>query len=116
MMGVRICWGMETTFANRLVRYLPCRNMKMFTRIRPSMMAYMIAPSVVKSERPGFRPLIIRADSIMATQPSPGMPSVSRGMRVAPQTALLADSAAATPSTEPWPNSSGCLDIFFAVL
>ncbi len=51
----------------------------MFTRIRPSMMAYMIAPSVVKSERPGFRPLIIRADSIMATQPSPGMPSVSRG-------------------------------------
>ena len=88
MIGVRICWGMETTFANRLVRYLPCRNMKMFTRIRPSMMAYMIAPSVVKSERPGFRP----------------------------QTALLADSAAATPSTEPWPNSSGCLDIFFAVL
>ena len=58
----------------------------------------------------------VRADSIMATQPSPGMPSVSRGMRVAPQTALLADSAAATPSTEPWPNSSGCLDIFFAVL
>ena len=38
----------------------------MFTRIRPSMMAYMIAPSVVNSERPGFRPFIIRADNMMA--------------------------------------------------
>ena len=79
-------------------------------------MAYMMSPSVVNRLRPGLRPLIISADSIMATVPSPGMPSVNRGISVAPVTALLADSAAAMPSTEPLPNSSGCLDMFFAVL
>ena len=76
----------------------------------------MMSPWVVNRLRPGFRPLIIRAESMMATVPSPGMPRVSRGIRVAPVTALLADSAAAMPSTEPWPNSSGCLDMFLAVL
>ena len=107
---------MDTTLANRVVRNLPWRSMNKLTRIRPSMMAYMMSPSVVNRDRPGFRPLIIRAESMMATVPSPGMPRVSRGMRVAPVTALLADSAAATPSTEPCPNSSGCLDRFLAVL
>ena len=33
-----------------------------------------------------------------------------------PQEMLFADSAAAMPSTEPCPNSSGCLDMFLAVL
>ena len=107
---------MDTTLAKRVVRNLPWRHMKMLTRIKPSMMAYIMSPWVVNRLRPGFRPLIIRAESIMATVPSPGMPRVSRGIRVAPVTALLADSAAAIPSTEPWPNSSGCLDMFLAVL
>ena len=116
MMGVRISWGMDTTLAKRRVRNLPWRSIKIFTRIRPSIMAYMMFPWVVKRVRPGFRPLIIRAESMMATVPSPGMPKVSRGIRVAPVTALLAASAAAMPSTEPCPNSSGCLDMFLAVL
>ena len=97
--------------AKRLVRNLPCTNMNALTRMRPSMMAYMISPCSVKRDSPGLRPLIISADSMMATQPSPGMPSVSSGISVAPVTALLADSAAAMPSTEPFPNSSGCLDM-----
>ncbi|EJW93306.1 hypothetical protein EVA_18586 [gut metagenome] len=76
----------------------------------------MMSPSVVNRLRPGFNPLIINADNIIATVPSPGIPRVSKGIRVAPVTALLAASAAAIPSTEPCPNSSGCFDMFFAVL
>ena len=79
-------------------------------------MAYIISPSVVNKDKPGFKPFIIRAESIMATVPSPGMPKVKSGIKVAPVTALLADSAAAIPSTEPLPNSSLCFDIFLAWL
>ena len=43
MMGVRISWGMDTTLAKRVVRNFPWRHMNTFTRIKPSMMAYMIS-------------------------------------------------------------------------
>ena len=42
-------------------------------RISPSMMAYMMSPSLVNRLSPGFRPLIIRADSMMATDGSPSI-------------------------------------------
>ena len=56
----------------------------------------------------------MNALSRMAVMLSPGMPSVSSGTRVGPFTALLAASAAATPSSSPLPKRSGCLDAFFA--
>ena len=43
----------------------------------------------------------------IAVAPSPGTPSVSMGIIVAPQAPLLADSEAATPSISPWPKSLG---------
>ena len=43
-----------------------------------------------------------------------GMPRVSIGTNDACAPALLADSGPATPSTAPWPNSSGRLEIFFS--
>ncbi len=38
------------------------------------------------------------------------MPKLSKGTKAVAVTTLLADSGAATPSGEPLPNSSGCLD------
>ena len=43
-----------------------------------------------------------------------GMPRVSSGMNDDVAAALFAVSGAATPSTAPWPNRSGCLDRFFS--
>ena len=101
MIGVRISCGIDTTLAKSFVRYLPCKSMNRLTKSSPSMMAYMISPWVVNRLKPGFSPLIISAESMIATQPSPGIPSVRSGISVAPVTALLALSAAAIPSTEP---------------
>ncbi len=44
------------------------------------------------------------------------MPSPSSGTSAVPVTTLFAHSGAATPSTEPLPNSSGCFDQRFASL
>ena len=41
---------------------------------------------------------------------------VSIGIKDPPQTALFADSVAATPSRHPFPNSSGVFDVLFASL
>ena len=46
----------------------------------------------------------------MAAELEPGMPKLSSGTKAVAVTTLLADSGAATPSGEPLPNSSGCLD------
>jgi len=40
---------------------------------------------------------------------SPGIPIVSNGIIAEPATALLPDSAAVIPSSDPFPNFSGCL-------
>lgn len=45
-----------------------------------------------------------------AVTDSPGMPRVRVGMSEPPVTALLAASEPATPSMEPLPNSSLCLE------
>ena len=65
---------------------------------------------MVNSEGPGISPWIVRPPMKMAVTALPGMPSVSAGISEPPVTALLAVSGAATPSCEPWPNSSGCFD------
>ncbi len=49
-------------------------------------------------------------------QESPGIPSVSIGISVAPVTALFPVSDAMIPSKEPFPNSSGSLDARWASL
>ncbi len=68
-----------------------------------------------KSRGPGCRPNIIRAPSMIAVVPEPGMPSVSSGTMAPPVEALLADSGPATPSMAPLPNCSGCLEKRFSV-
>ena len=53
----------------------------------------------------------MKAANSTAVTMSPGMPKLSRGMRLEPFTALLPVSAAATPSRDPFPNFSGCFDL-----
>ncbi|CAN3975975.1 hypothetical protein GOGPGP_GOGPGP_13190, partial [Dysosmobacter welbionis] len=77
------------------------------TTIRPSIMAYRILPCSSNSVGPGIMPWIMNAPIKIAVAPSPGTPSVSMGIIVAPQAPLLADSEAATPSISPWPKVSG---------
>ena len=50
---------------------------------------------------------MMRPPMSTAVTDSPGMPSVSVGMREPPVTALFAASEPATPSMEPRPKSSG---------
>ena len=61
-------------------------------------MAYIVVAFSSNSEGPGRSPCAMNAPIRMAAVPPPGMPSVRVGMRSAPATALLAASAAATPS------------------
>ena len=50
----------------------------------------------------------------LAVEFDPGMPRLSSGTSAVAVTTLLADSGAAMPSGDPFPNSSGCLDIRFS--
>ncbi len=88
----------------------------MFANNMTMRIANTIAPLVSKSVGPGRKPCIMNAPSNKAVTLSPGIPSVSRGTIVGPLTALLAASAAATPSISPLPNLSGCFDAFFAAI
>src|SRR5690554_4035068 len=58
----------------------------------------------------------MKAPRIMAVITSPGIPSDSNGIRVAPATPLLPASAAATPSTSPLPKLSFLGDVRLASL
>ena len=55
-------------------------------------------------------PWTMRAPSMMAVAPSPGIPRVSMGIMAPPDTALLPASGAQMPSGAPSPNFSLCLD------
>jgi hypothetical protein len=57
---------------------------------------------------------MIRAPRISAITPLFGMPKVNRGMKAPAVAELLALSGPATPSIVPWPNRSGCFEIFFS--
>ncbi len=65
---------------------------------------------------PGCKPWITKAPSNSAITTFGGMPSVISGIMALPMPALLAVSLATTPSTAPLPNSSGCLERFFAMM
>ena len=72
-----------------------------------AMSAQSRAPCFSNIMRPGVMSSIIRAPSMTAVAPPPGMPSESSGMSEAPLAALLADSGLATPRMSPVPNRSG---------
>ena len=63
---------------------------------------------------PGLTPWIIKPVKITAVVALPGIPKASVGTIAPPVAALFAASAPATPSIEPFPNSSGLLDHRFA--
>ncbi len=63
----------------------------------------------------GGMPWIVMAPAMTAMIAFDGTPSVRSGTNDVCAPALLAASGAATPSTAPWPNSSGRLDIFFSM-
>ena len=54
---------------------------------------------------PGVTFNAIKAPSKIAVVPDPGMPKVSNGTNDPVQAALFADSGAANPLTDPFPNS-----------
>ena len=60
---------------------------------------------------PGVMPWIMKAPMMSAAAIPPGMPSANNGMSPAGTTALSAASAAATPSSAPWPKRSGVDDV-----
>ena len=110
MQGGRRTGGIREKLAKMRVKAAPWTSIKMLIRNSPSMMLYTQVPSLENRDRPGVMPCMVSAPSSTATEASPGMPNVSRGMRVAAVVALLAASGAITPSMHPWPNSSGCLE------
>ena len=63
---------------------------------------------------PGVKPWMRNAPINNAATSSPGILRVNIGIMLEPQTALLADSAAAIPSTDPFPYFSGSLEVRFA--
>ena len=69
------------------------------------MTAQKISGVSVINRGPGVTLSAISAPSRIAVVPDPGMPSVSSGTKDPVQAALLAVSGAASPLTEPLPNS-----------
>src|SRR5438128_283923 len=69
---------------------------------------------LIMTSGPGWIPWMIIAPAIVAITAFEGMPSVSIGINEVWAAALFADSGEATPSTAPWPNSSGYRDSFFS--
>ena len=68
------------------------------------MKVQVTAACTVNRSGPGNNPLISKPPNNTAAVGLPGIPSVSRGTSEGPTMALLADSAAITPSGSPWPN------------
>lgn len=65
---------------------------------------------IPKEERPQRQPMQREGSGTTAVTASPGIPSASIGTSAPPVTALLAVSAAATPSGAPLPNPAGSSD------
>lgn len=61
-------------------------------------------------------PIIIKAPSITAVVPDPGIPIVNIGINEPTAAELFADSGAVNPSTAPFPNSLERFEICFSVL
>lgn len=89
--------------------------MNIFINTSPIIIAYNVIPCSLNKFGPGVNPFAINVPNKIATAASPGIHNVNNGINVAPVTALLAASAAAIPSIEPFPNSSGCFADFFAL-
>jgi 3-dehydroquinate synthetase len=69
-----------------------------------------VAPLYAKAVRDALRPHYGRVSAVVLPDGEAQMPRVNSGIRLAPITALLAASAAATPSSLPLPNASGVLE------
>ena len=69
--------------------------------------------SVAKILGPGWSPFTKNMPIKTAAMVEPGIPSVSSGIIEGPETALLADSGAAIPSTTPVPHFSLFLAFLF---
>ena len=116
MQGMRTASDNLEMWANMRHPPRPIRSMKNWTMTNPAKKVYVMGAYLVKSSGPGWRPWMMRPPMSTAVTDSPGMPSVSVGMREPPVTALFAASEPATPSMEPRPKSSGFLENCLAVL
>ncbi len=74
------------------------------------------SPLVLNMSGPGRMPNMMRAPSMSAVVPEPGMPKANIGTMFPETAALFADSGPATPSMAPWPKRSGVLETFFSTI
>ncbi len=87
---------------------MPTTSMSKAEKMSPMNTDITSRPSRVNSSGPGTTPLLMSRPSSTAMAPEPGMPSASEGMSAPATMALFAVSGAATPSSRPVPNFSGC--------
>ena len=97
-------------------KYFPWKNIISCAITHPIRTAYTIGPDVSKSFGPTTSPCIVNAPNKVAATTSPGIPSVSNGIKVAAVAPLFADSGAAIPLISPSPNFSPGLAFLFASL